>query len=162
VGRQQHRFHGAEARFYELEDFVYERYGSNISYIADVAGGQGMLSRVLMKKYNYESEVVDPRGNPLKGVSNRAVEFTSDLASYYDLVIGLHPDQATRPVAESALVRPVILSPCCNFWSSEKLGQYELLEAIEQYYCDQGVRYERLTLNFKGPKNIALVSEPPL
>ena len=61
-----------------------------MQYIADVAGGQGMLSRILRKKDNYDCEVVDPRGYVLKGVPNRAEEFDAETADYYDLVIGLH------------------------------------------------------------------------
>ena len=53
-----------------------------MQYIADVAGGQGMLSRILRKKYNYDCEVVDPRGYVLKGVPNRAEEFDAETADY--------------------------------------------------------------------------------
>ena len=97
----------------------------------------------------------------LKGVESRQEEFDPQLATYYDLVVGLHPDEALHAVAGAALVRPTILIPCCNFWSEEKLGREELLQAIERYYQGHGVRSERVTFGFKGPKNIGLVSEPP-
>lgn len=161
MGRKQHRFHGAPGRFEVLADFIDQRYGTDIHYIADVAGGRGMLTRLLNKKYNYEAEVVDPRGWALKGVPNRQIEFDRSLAGFYDLIVGLHPDEATRAVAEGALLRPAILIPCCNFWSEEKLGRDALVQAIAEYYQAHGVRYEIVTLNFKGPKNIGLVSEPP-
>ena len=157
----RHRFHGDPERFAVLADFVAERYWRSITYIADVAGGQGMLTRVLSKKYNYDCEVVDPRAHVLKGVKSQTREFDATLASYYDLVIGLHPDEATRAVAQAALVRPVILVPCCNFWSEEKLGQEELLKAVEAYYREQNVVFERVQFAFKGPKNVGLVSKPP-
>jgi hypothetical protein len=54
MGRKQHRFHGDANRFEVVAAFIYERYGRSIRYIADVAGGRGMLSRILQKKYNYE------------------------------------------------------------------------------------------------------------
>jgi hypothetical protein len=157
----RHRFHGDPSRFEVIADFIAERYWKNIRYIADVAGGQGMLARLLAKKYNYDCEVIDPRGWVLKGVKNRQVEYSSADAIYYDLIIGLHCDEALHPVAESALIRPVVLVPCCNFWSVEKLGQWELVNAIEQYYRDRGVAFERLTMPFKGPKNILIFSTPP-
>lgn len=157
----RHKFHGDPARFEVLADFIAGRYWGRVRYIADVAGGQGMLARVLAKKYHFAAEVIDPRGHVLTGVRNRAEEFTARLASFYDLVVGLHCDEALREVAASALTRPVILVPCCNFWSEEKLGQYELLDAIEQYYRAHAVPFERVTLGFRGPKNLALVSEPP-
>ena len=159
--KQQHRFHGDPDRFEVLSDYIYQRYGRDITYIADVAGGRGMLARLLRKKHNYQAEVVDPRGWALAGIPSRQVEFDAGMAGYYDLVVGLHPDEATRAVAEAALLRPVILIPCCNFWSEDKLGREELLEAIAAFYQSHGVRYERVDFAFKGPKNIGLVSEPP-
>ena len=161
MGRKQHRFHGDVSRFEVVAAFIYERYGRNVQYIADVAGGQGMLCRILQKKYNYECEVIDPRGWTLKGVDNRQAELDPAIASYYDLIVGLHPDEATRAVAEAALVRPAVLIPCCNFWSEEKRGRDELVEAIEEFYRQHGVRFERVTFDFKGPKNVGIVSEPP-
>lgn len=160
MARRQ-RFHGAPGRFEALAEFIDQRYGLTIQYIADVAGGQGMLSRLLQKKYNYEAEVIDPRGWTLKGVPNQAACFDSALAGYYDLVVGLHPDEATRAVAEAALVRPTILIPCCNFWAEEKLGRDELVDAIAGFYEHHGIQFERVTFPFRGPKNIGLVSEPP-
>ena len=159
--KTQHRFHGALERFDVVAEFIYDHYGNTVVHIADIAGGQGMLSRILRKKYNYDSEVVDPRGWALKGVPTQGEEFDPAMASYYDLVVGLHPDEATRAVAAAALVRPTILIPCCNFWSEEKLGRDELIEAIAAYYRQHRVRFERVTFAFKGPKNIGLVSEPP-
>lgn len=159
--KHRHRFHGDPGRFDVLADFIYDRYGRTIRYIADVAGGQGMLCRILRKKHNYVCEVVDPRGWTLKGVPNRAVEFDPSQAGYYDLIVGLHPDEATRAVAQAALFRPTILIPCCNFWSEDKLGRDELIEAIEKYYREHKVRFERVTFRFRGPKNIGIVSDPP-
>jgi hypothetical protein len=161
MSRHQHRCHGDDSRFEVVADFVGQRWGNRIHYIADIAGGQGLLSRLLHKRFNYEAEVIDPRGWVLKGVPNRAEEFDPALAAYYDLIIGLHPDQAIRAVAEAALVRPALLVPCCNFWSEEeKLGRDALLVAIEAYYRSHSVQFERVALNFKGPYNYGLVSEP--
>jgi hypothetical protein len=157
-----HRVHGSPERFEVLAAFVADRFGRAVRYIADVAGGQGSLTRILRKKYNYECEVVDPRGWVLRGVSNREMEFDPENASFYDLVLGLHPDQATRAVAEAALVRPTIMVPCCNFWDRErKLGAWPLLHSIQDFYKEHGVTYECVTFDFKGPKNIGLVTEPP-
>lgn len=152
--------HGDPRRFAALADFIAERYGSSVRYVADVAGGQGMLAKVLAKR-GYDAEVVDPRGWALKGVAARPEVFNPALADYYDLIVGLHPDEATRAVAEAALQRPTILVPCCNFWSEETLGRDALLAAITRYFDTQGVRYERIAFDFRGPKNLGLVTEPP-
>jgi hypothetical protein len=120
-----------------------------------------MLARILSKQYNYECEVIDPRAWVLKGVKHQTDAFDPTFSTYYDLIVGLHPDGALREVAQAALLRPTLLVPCCNFWSPQKLGQTDLLRAIEQYYEQRGVAYERITFAFKGPKNIGLVSSPP-
>lgn len=163
MGRKtQHRFHGAPGRFEAVSEFVYDYHGNSVHHIADVAGGQGMLARMLSKRYNYDVEVVDPRGWTTKGVKSRQEFSRPEMASYYDLLIGLHPDEATRPLAEAALVRPVVLIPCCNYWSDEeKLGRDALVDAIASFYKEQGIKHQRITFKFEGPKNIGLVSYPP-
>ena len=157
-----HRFHGDPNRFQVLADYIAANYKGKVNTIADVAGGQGMLTKILRKKYNFDAEVVDIRDYVLKGVQLRKDEYKSTMADYYDLIVGLHPDQATRSVAESALVRPTVLIPCCNFWSRDKkLGRDALLEEIGLYYRQNDVKFKKVIFNFEGPKNIGLVSEPP-
>jgi hypothetical protein len=134
----RHRFHGDPERFQVIADFVAERYWREVRYVADVAGGQGMLARILAKQYRYEAEVIDPRVWVLRGVKHQASAFDPAFATYYDLIIGLHPDGALREVAQA-----------------------ELIDQIEQYYALHGVQYERVEFPFKGPKNIGLVSAPP-
>ncbi len=159
MGHRQVKCHGDDARFEILANFVYDRFGNSIKYIADVAGGQGVLSRILNKKFNYEAEVIDPREHQLKGISNRQCEYEPNLAGYYDLIIGLHPDEATRAVAESAFYKPTIVVPCCNFWDrSQKLGTKALVDAICDYYKDNHIIFETCQFDFKGPKNIGIIT----
>jgi hypothetical protein len=161
VSRQQHRLHGDPQRFDVLADYIAERFGNRVKTVADVAGGQGLLARLLRKRGNYDCEVIDPRGWTLTGVRARQEEFDPAMAPYYDLIVGLHPDEALRAVAQAALLRPVVLVPCCNFWSEQKLGRDELVAAVEEFYCREGVPFERVTFSFRGPKNIGIVSLPP-
>jgi hypothetical protein len=157
----RHRFHGDPARFEAVGEFVADRFPM-ARYVADVAGGQGMLARVLNKRYNLACDVVDPRGWALRGVSSRREEYSADMADFYDLIVGLHPDEALRPVVESASVRPVLVVPCCNFWSSsQRLSQDDLLAAIRTHHEALGGRADRVRLSFRGPKNTGLVLEPP-
>lgn len=81
--KQRHRFHGDPTRFEVLADYINDQFGDRVRYIADVAGGQGMLCRILNKKYNYECEVVDPRGWTLKGVPGREAEMDTSLAEFF-------------------------------------------------------------------------------
>src|SRR3990172_3894064 len=114
-----HRFHGDPNRFQVLADYIAEKYKGRVEAIADVAGGQGMLTKILHKKYNF--------------------------------------------VAESALVRPTIIIPCCNFWDRKrKLGRDALLEEIGQYFKQNSIKFKKVKFDFEGPKNVGLVSEPPI
>lgn len=154
-----HKFHGDPNRFDAVADFISYTFGNKIKLIADVAGGRGMLSRVLNKKYNYSSTVFDPRGYTLVGVESNTNEFTDDKASFYDLVIGLHPDEATRVVVESAKYTNTLIIPCCNFWDrSRKLGRDALLREIESFYRSNNITYKKVVFDFEGPKNIGFIT----
>ncbi|MBR3505089.1 MAG: hypothetical protein IKO07_12735 [Clostridia bacterium] len=157
--KTQVKCHGDDARFEAVAEFVYRRFGNSIKYIADVAGGQGMLARILNKKYNYDAEVIDPRQYQVVGVKNRACEYRSDMAGFYDLIIGLHPDEAVREVVESARIRPVLVVPCCNFWDrNKKLGAKEMIAEISKWLDENEIRHEIVTFDFKGPKNIGILT----
>jgi hypothetical protein len=93
----------------------------------------------------------------------RAVAFDPTDAPSYDLLVALHPDQATRAGAGAgaARFRPAVLIPCCNFWAPERLGQEALLRATEADYDRHGVFHERVRFGFAGPKHVGLVSRPP-
>ncbi len=160
MARQQHRCHGDPKRFEAVAAFIFGRFGGSVRYIADVAGGQGLLAQALQKRYGYVAEVIDPRGNVIKGLQSRACAYTSSMADYYDLIVGLHPDEATRAVVESTLVRPTLVLPCCNFWSEEKLGRDALLDAIAAWYAQRELPFERVVFPFAGPKNLGLLAFP--
>jgi hypothetical protein len=157
----RHRFHGDPARFEVAARFIADRF-ADARYVADVAGGQGMLTRILRKRFGFEAEVIDPRGWALKGVPARAELYTPAMADYYDLVVGLHPDQALRSVVESAGKVAVLVVPCCNFWDRRsRLGRDELIEQIGEFHQSLGGRSERVTLAFSGPVNHGLILRPP-
>ena len=157
-----HRFHGDPNRFRVLADYIANNYTGKVKTIADVAGGQGMLTRILSKKYNFDAEVIDTREYVLKGVTHRKEEYNCEMASYYDLIVGIHPDEALKEVVYSAKARPVIIIPCCNFWSKEEtLGREALLTKIEEFYNENGIEYKRIVFDFSGPKNIGFASTPP-
>lgn len=152
MAKKQANFHGDPARFESVARFIGDRFIGRVRYVADVAGGQGMLSRILSKKYNLETEVIDPRGHSLRGVTNRAACFFPEDAAYYDLIVGVHPDAALRPIVEASLVRPTLVVPCCNFWASERLAIGVMLDSIERWYVDHKVHYEKVEFSFTGPR----------
>jgi len=155
----RHRFHGDPERFAVVAGFVADRF-PEARTAADVAGGQGMLARLLSKHHNIDAEVIDPRGWVLRGVSARVEEYSAAMAGYYDVIVGLHPDEALRSVVDSGLVRPVVVVPCCNFWMTDRrLGRDQLLDAVADHHEIVG-SVERVTFDFRGPKNHGLVLLP--
>ena len=60
MSRQQHLVYGDPNRFQVVADFVLTEFGKQARYIADVAGGKGILTRILNKK-NLDCELIDPR-----------------------------------------------------------------------------------------------------
>lgn len=156
----RHRFHGDPDRFQAVADVVASRF-PEARTAADVAGGQGMLARLLTKRHGIECDVIDPRGWVLRGIASRPEEYRSDMAPYYDVIVGLHPDEALRDVVASARLRPVVVVPCCNFWTRErKLGRDELLRSIADEHASTGGEVEHVTFAFRGPKNEGLVLQP--
>lgn len=154
-----HSFHGDPARFEVLASFIYQNFGGKVKNVADVAGGQGMLARILAKKYNFNVDVIDPRGYTLVGINSRKEKYKADMAPYYDLIVGLHPDEALKEVVYSAQTTPVIVIPCCNFWSrEEKLGREALLAKISEFYTQNNIKFEKVIFDFEGPKNVGLVA----
>ena len=157
----RHRCHGDPARFEVVAEFIAERF-PHARHVADVGGGQGMLTRILRKRLGVDAEVIDPRGWTLTGVPARVEAFDASMADYYDLVVGLHPDEALRGVVESAAKSAVLVIPCCNFWSREtKLGRDQLIDRIAEFHNSHSGKSEHVVLDFRGPKNHALILLPP-
>ncbi|MGH3171807.1 MAG: hypothetical protein ACRDN0_38850 [Trebonia sp.] len=157
----RHRFHGDPARFEAVARFIADRF-PDARYVADVAGGQGMLTRILRKRFGFEAEVIDPRGHALKGVPARAELYSPAMADYYDLIVGLHPDEALRSVVESAGQVTALVVPCCNFWARDtRLGRDELIARVSEFHHARGGMSERVTLEFGGPVNQGLILWPP-
>ena len=74
MSRKQHRVYGDPRRFEVVADFVMDRFGETVEYVADVAGGKGLLTRTLSKKGNFVCELIDPRKTVLKGIASNVVE----------------------------------------------------------------------------------------
>lgn len=123
---------GDRCRFAILASFIERNFPpSRFPRVADVAGGTGMLSLELLR-LGYRATVIDPPRSGLpKGVrkqerkgalksgrlltpmfDNKPVG-QADLSDF-DLLVGLHPDEATEPLVYLAQQTPVVLVPCCN------------------------------------------------
>lgn len=156
-----HTAHGDPRRFEVMASYIGSKYKGKVTLIADVEGGQGMLARMLKEKYDFICEVIDPRGITVEDVPCIQKEFTTKIAEEYDLIVALHPHDALKEVVWSAQIKPVVLLPCCDFWTEEQnLEGNQLLQKIEKFYVMNTIPFEKVNFNFEGPRNVGLVSEP--
>lgn len=123
---------GDRRRFQAFSDFIIRTY-PNVKRIADVAGGHGLLSVELLLR-GFEPVIIDPRRadtlphRTRKRLRKEALRIgvvpklervfamieEVDL-DQFDLIVGMHPDQATEPIVREATRRgkPFAVVPCC-------------------------------------------------
>jgi hypothetical protein len=93
--------------------------------VADVAAGKGYLSWALREHGFIKVVPFEPhprRGGQVRRLGIRAQEFTPTMAQDFDLIVGMHPDEATDCMLSGAALhrKMVIVCPCCvrpNAWS---------------------------------------------
>lgn len=123
---------GDPRRFQVFAEFIARTF-PHAQRIADVAGGHGLLSVELLLR-GFEPVIIDPRkadSLPRKtrkrlrkkalrtGVVpklERVLAMIQEVdADQFDLIVGLHPDQATEPIVRAATRRdkPFAVVPCC-------------------------------------------------
>lgn len=83
--------------------------------IADVAAGKGYLNFELKKK-GYKVTSFDKRKNNRHGVTFKRQYFNSKIKNVFDLLVGMHPDEATDIIITEAAKRkiPFAIVPCCS------------------------------------------------
>ena len=127
-------------------EWVVEKFGHqrlDKGHILDIAGGKGDLAFELAFKHDLKCVVIDPRGvahqskrkyqrKMMKKKKATAIGLYDSLNEEFNgeffqkhpkflnsvsLVIGLHPDQATEPLVDTALAFeiPFAVIPCCVF-----------------------------------------------
>ena len=161
---------GDDKRFEALADFVQRNFPPPLK-IADVAGGQGNLSFILTQR-GYVCTVIDPRKTNLskkeRQLSNRKgirfnqirSKFNSEMARDYDLIIGLHPDQATEEICYAAKFKPTIIVPCCKYWNGvENHGSPSLPDTIRKFFRQNRIEWWETLLKMNG-KNLIFITCP--
>ena len=127
-------------------EWVVEKFGHqrlDKGHILDIAGGKGDLAFEFAFKHDLKCVVIDPRGvahqskrkyqrTMMKKKKATAINLYESLNEEFNgeffqkhpkflnsvsLVIGLHPDQATEPLVDTALAFeiPFAVIPCCVF-----------------------------------------------
>ena len=159
---------GDSRRFEILADFVQRNFPPPLK-IADVAGGQGYLGFILTQK-GYDCTVIDPRKTDLskkerqlsrrKGIHFKRIrsKFNAGMAEEFDLIIGLHPDEATEEICQAAKIKPVILIPCCKYWNGiENHGSLSMAETIRTFFKKNKIDWWETQLRMNG-KNLVFVT----
>ncbi|MFC1679271.1 hypothetical protein ACFL2T_03570 [Elusimicrobiota bacterium] len=142
-----------------------------ITNIADVAGGRGRLSHHL-RKLGFDSTIVDIRDAAHPGWLHRTLRKKSrrsgrliqiprvvakvqdmDL-SRFDLIVGLHPDEATEHIVSAAIKhdKDFAIVPCCVFPLD---GVRRSKEDWREYLASLSPETEIATLPFNG-SNVVL------
>ena len=100
-------------RFDLFAGFLTERFGAS-RRIYDVAGGMGKLNDALTR-LGHEVTTFDTRHKHLPVRYERRI-FTLDEPCAADLVVGMHPDGATRVILQYAAKHslPFAVVPCCS------------------------------------------------
>jgi hypothetical protein len=105
----------ADKRRFELfARFLAERFPDRLR-VFDVAGGMGQLNEEL-SRLGREVTTFDQRHKRLKVHGYQERRFTLDEPCLADLVVGMHPDGATRVIVEYAARHRIAFAvvPCCS------------------------------------------------
>lgn len=147
----------ADKRRFELfAQFLCQRFPA-APRVFDVAGGMGRLNEELTR-LGREVTTYDGRHKRLKV---RYVErhFTVDEPCACDLVVGLHPDGATRVIIEYAARHrvPFAVVPCC---ADNGMPYKPWMRHLAELAVSLGLQVEEHTLPMDGRARV-LVGLPP-
>lgn len=82
--------------------------------VADIAGGKGYLNKALKDK-GYYVTTYDVRKKINQNINYKRTLFTEKVKTKYDLLVAMHPDEATDVTISMAakLSIPFVICPCC-------------------------------------------------
>lgn len=161
-----------------VAQFIVETFGiENLKKgpILDIAGGKGLVSFYLLKNYNLNSIIIDPRGTKLPkkemkyltdnklNIKEIRKEFKEDIKEIQDasLIFGLHPDQASDSIINISMKysKNFAIIPCCVFpnlfervlKNEKKVIDYlDYIEWLKENIKDYKLKY----LNFQGRNQV--------
>jgi len=132
---------GDTRRFHITAEFIQRNYPKANSILC-VADGKGDLARILQKQ-GRNAQIIDPVYNGLF--------FTRDWKHKCDLIVGLHPDEATAEIvlAGEKLIIPYLIVPCC-VKGQEAKDVRGLNQWYDKLYRLSGYTLRQTQLPFKG------------
>lgn len=128
--------------------------------IVDVAGGENGLLNQSLRKWGFENvTTIDPvfRNPYVHGFSEM---FTSDMGREFDLVVGMHPDEATGEILKSARDTQVILVPCCNhLYENNRCRRGSVNDGIRKFLTKNSIPFSEGTIRMNGANNFFITYE---
>jgi len=135
--------------------------------VADVAGGKGYLGIALRERGYGQVTLFDKRRQHVrvKGIDFRYQYFGPGIKDDFDILVGMHPDEATDVIITEAARRkiPFAVCPCCVKPTAKPFfGQYTYtnwIEHLKRLAIQLGFKLMETVLPMNG-KNIVLVGRP--
>jgi hypothetical protein len=158
---------GDSKRFDLFAEYIARNFPvSKYKRVADIAGGQGYLQQAL-RKLSYDVTTFDKRHKHVKSnkIQYKFKYFDSSIKDDYDLLVGMHPDEATDIIIAEAIKRniPFVVVPCCikptvtTFKGQQDYKAW--VNHLKFFAMRQGYHVEEYQLKMAG-KNILLKGSP--
>lgn len=155
-----------DSRRFDLFAAVIQRNFPAFRYkaVADIAGGKGFLQLALRQR-GYNVTTFDKRSGYKKKSRKFRYQyryFDSKIKQPFDLLVGMHPDEATDVIIEEAAKRkiPFVICPCCvKPTTTVFFGQHSFsrwVKHLEAYAVKLGFSVTKTKLRMNG-KNLVLI-----
>lgn len=133
--------------------------------VADIAGGKGYL-RLALSERGYDCTTFDHRRTYVRGHGKQVYRwFSPAIKDHFDLLVGLHPDEATDVIILEAARRkmPFMICPCCiKPYAAPFNGSYRSanwIKHLETLAVNNGFVVDYRTLRMNG-KSLVLIGRP--
>lgn len=121
---------GDTRRFDLFADFIKSNF-PNCNKVADIAGGKGYL-QIALKERGFNVTTFDKRKYKANKINYQYRYFDSTVKENFDLMVGMHPDEATDIIIVEAAKRsiPFAIVPCCimpnaiPYWGQHSYKQW--------------------------------------
>lgn len=156
---------GDPRRFTRFAELIKTQF-PNAKNIADVAGGKGYLQLALKEKGYENVTTFDKRKHRCRrNIKFKHLYFSEKIKERFDLIVGMHPDEATDVIVVEASKRkiPFAIVPCCvKPTASIVHGQYNYtnwIKHLKQLAERKNFKVQELNLRITG-KRLVIIGRP--